>query len=120
MRTKLRGKLPLLFVVCALLVAIPVVAALADTVVNDVTVSTDSKTITKGKSTTVKYWIQVQGAGVDGQGGCNANDGTPAKVTITPPASSGISVNAGSTVNNPQSSVELSFSGCANSATDAN
>src|SRR5215211_729083 len=114
MRTKLRGKLPLLFVVCALLVAIPVVAALADTVVNDVTVSTDNKTITKGKSTTVKYWIQVQGAGIDGQGGCNASDSTPATVTIIAPPN--VSVNGGSSGQPAQ----LTFTGCANAATDAN
>src|SRR5215218_3374449 len=39
MRTKLRSKLPFLFVMCALLVAVPVVAALADNVVNDVSVT---------------------------------------------------------------------------------
>jgi hypothetical protein len=114
MRTKLRSKLPLLFVVCALLVAVPVVAAFADTVVNDVTVSTDNKTITKGKSTTVKYWIQVQGAGLDGQGGCNASDSTPATVTIIPGPS--VSVNGGSSGQPAQ----LTFTGCANAATDAN
>src|SRR5215217_3322889 len=40
MRTRLmRGKISLLFVMCALLVAVPVVAALADNVVNDVSVT---------------------------------------------------------------------------------
>jgi hypothetical protein len=93
MRTMLRSKVTLLFMALGMLLAVPSVAyadLLADDI-NDVTVSAGSKTIVAGDSTTVGYRIQVQGGGggvtpFDGQGGCNAADGSAANVTIiTPP-----------------------------------
>src|SRR5215208_3181172 len=107
MRTKLRSKLPLLFVVCALLIAVPVVAAFADDIVNDVVVSSNSKTITKGKTTTVNYWIEQQGG--DGQtgGACNGSDGSPLTITVPPSVPAGVTVSGGSPTPN-----QLQFSAC--------
>jgi hypothetical protein len=105
MRTKLRSRIALLFVAVAALVAVPVAAALADEIVNDVVASSDSKTITKGKNTTVKYWIVQQGG--DGQtgGACNASDGSPVTLTINKPAA--VTVSGAS-----PSSNQLQFSAC--------
>ena len=116
MRTRLTSRLSLLFVACAIFIAVPVVAAFADNVVNDVTVSTDSKTITKGKSTTVKYWVVAtpnsqDGNPTTGSGNCNAADGAPLTMRITAP--SGVTVDGGSSKN-------LTFTGCATSGTEAN
>jgi hypothetical protein len=78
MRTTLRGKITLLFMACAMVLAIPAVA-LADNVKNDV-VAEGNGTITAGGSTTVNYYIQPTG------GTCDAADGSSAKVTINAPA----------------------------------
>jgi len=59
--------------------------ALADTIQDDLlsnehgtrTISTDGNT---AGSTTVGYFVQQQGAGADGQSGCNASDGSAANV----------------------------------------
>jgi len=116
MRTWLRGKLPLLFVVCAVLLAVPVVAAFADDVVNDVVASSNSKTITKGKSTVVKYWIQpvnnnTDGNPTNGAGQCNAADGAGLTLRINAPT--GVTVDGGSSKN-------LTFNGCSTDANGAN
>jgi len=61
--------------------------ALADNVKDDVASSTGQggqRTITGGGSTTVKYWIQENGAG--GLKDCDAADGTPVTVGIGAPA----------------------------------
>jgi hypothetical protein len=97
MRTKLRSKISLLFMTCALLIAIPAVAALADNVQNDV-VAGGNDTITAGGSTTVNYKIAANNG--DGQTGCNAADASPATVTINAPA--GVTATPGS----------LSFTSC--------
>src|SRR5215213_7088347 len=91
MRTRLRSKLPLLFVVCAVLLAIPAVAAFADNVQNDV-VAGGNDTFTEGGSTTVNYRIAANNG--DGQTGCNAVDGSAATVTINAPA--GVTATPGS------------------------
>src|SRR5687768_1670380 len=83
MRTKLRSKVTLLFVMCAVFIAVPVVAALADNVQNDVGGS-GITTITAGGSTVVNYRITANSG--DGQAGCNAADSSPATVTISKPA----------------------------------
>jgi hypothetical protein len=68
---------------CAVFIAVPVVAALADNVQNDVGGS-GITTITAGGSTTVNYRITANNG--DGQTGCNAADSSPATVTINKPA----------------------------------
>jgi hypothetical protein len=59
--------------------------ALGDQVRNNV-VAGGTDTITVGGSTTIEYRITVEGAGIDGQGGCNASDSSPATVTLSVPA----------------------------------
>ena len=78
--------------------------ALADVITNNVVESTASDTVTivAGGSTTVTYEVQVQGAGADGQGGCNASDGSPLTLTISAP--SGVTVTP---------ATPLSFTQCA-------
>src|SRR5215203_4529504 len=82
MRTWLRGKITLLFLTCAVLLAIPAIA-LADNFVNDVTAG-GSDTITTGGSTTINYKINATGG--DNQLGCNASDGSSATVNLSVPA----------------------------------
>ncbi|HEX5016229.1 MAG TPA: thrombospondin type 3 repeat-containing protein [Actinomycetes bacterium] len=60
-------------------------AAWADQVENNV-VAGGNDTTHVGIATVVDYYIQVEGQGIDGEGGCNATTTTPATVTIiTPP-----------------------------------
>src|SRR5215211_8256034 len=82
MRTWLRGKMTLLFIVCAALIAIPAIV-LADNVKNDV-VAGGNDTTTVGTPTTVKYEIQQTGSG--GIGGCDATTASPVTVNINAPA----------------------------------
>lgn len=85
MRTKLRSKLILLFMMCAMLLAIPAVAY-ADYVVDDV-VAGGNDTITAGGSTTINYKILNQNTRAgDPQNNCNVSDGTAATVTLNVPA----------------------------------
>lgn len=58
--------------------------AFADNVQNDVETPNEIITITAGSSTTVNYLIKANNG--DGQNGCNAEDNTPATVTINVPA----------------------------------
>jgi hypothetical protein len=78
MRTYLRGKVTLLFIVCAVLLAIPAIA-LADNIRNDV-VAGGTDTIVSGGSTTISYYIQDTG------NTCDAADGSKATVNISVPA----------------------------------
>jgi hypothetical protein len=96
MRTWLRGKMTLLFIVCAALIAIPAIA-LADNVKNDV-VAGGNDTTTVGTPTTVKYEIQQTGSG--SLGGCDATVASPVTVNINAPA--GVTASPSS----------LSFSSC--------
>src|SRR5215208_4779906 len=96
MRTWLRGKMTLLFIVCAALIAIPAIA-LADNVKNDV-VAGGNDTTTVGTPTTVKYEIQQTGSGM--LGGCDATVASPVTVNINAPA--GVTASPSS----------LSFSSC--------
>jgi hypothetical protein len=84
MRTFLRGKVTLLFMVLGLLLAIPAVA-LADNVVNDVAVDTNGDKIVTveagGSAAQVGY--KVVATGGDSQPSCNVTDGSSAKVTFT-------------------------------------
>jgi len=96
MRTKLRSKVTLLFMTCALLLAIPAIV-LADNVKNDV-VAGGNDTTTVGTPTTVNYEIQQTGSG--GLGGCDATTTSPVTVNINAPA--GVTASPSS----------LSFSSC--------
>src|SRR5829696_7496775 len=82
MRTWLRSKLTLLFMTCAVLLAVPAIA-LADNVENDV-VAAGNDTIVAGGSTTINYQIKATGTG--GMPGCDASDGSAVTVTINKPA----------------------------------
>ena len=67
-----------------LAVALPL-AVLADTVHNDVVID-GTDTITSGGSTTIYYWITAEPVNKDGQGGCNAADGSAATLAVGAPA----------------------------------
>jgi hypothetical protein len=58
--------------------------ALADNVQDDISVGSVGKTIEVGGSASNSYWI-VANSG-DAQSGCNASDGSPARVNINAPA----------------------------------
>ena len=58
--------------------------ALADNVQDDIAVASEGKTIAVGGSASNSYWITANSG--DGQTGCNASDGTPARVNINAPA----------------------------------
>jgi hypothetical protein len=83
MRTKLRSRITLLFIVCALLIAIPAVAAIADNVQNDV-IAGGNYTITTASSTTINYRITANSG--DGEAGCNATPASPATLNINAPS----------------------------------
>jgi hypothetical protein len=82
MRTMLRGKVTLLFMMLGLLLAVPAVA-LADIIhdqVNNIdTNANETVNLVEGNTTTVKYWIErvnpAGGSGGDGDGGCNVDNG---------------------------------------------
>jgi hypothetical protein len=82
--------------VIVLALALPL-SALADNVVNNVTVG-GNDTFTAPGSTIVAYEINANSG--DGHGGCNASDGSPATVTLSVPA--GVTA----------STTSLSFSTC--------
>jgi hypothetical protein len=86
MRTKLRSKVTLLFMTCAVLLAIPTIA-LADIVadsINDVSTNVGSRTIVAGDSTSVGYRIQNTNSNnsPDPQNSCNPADGSPANLAF--------------------------------------
>ena len=79
MKLKFANALSLALIVAMLFTSV----ALADNVVNDVTIG-GTDTFTLPGSTTIGYKVNANGG--DGQSGCNASDGTPVSVTInTPP-----------------------------------
>src|SRR5215217_6520332 len=87
MRTKLRGKISLLFMTCAVLLAIPAIV-LADNIVDDLEGAATTKTITAGDSFTNNYWV-VANSSAGTPSGCDVgvvNDGTTATFTINTPA----------------------------------
>jgi hypothetical protein len=85
MRTWLRGKISLLFVVCAALLAIPVVA-LADDVSNNLDPSVDAVaedmplTVGGANGTTQLYIVERNG---DGKNGCNLTGSTTASFSVS-------------------------------------
>ena len=84
MRTKLRSKVTLLFMTCAVLLAIPAIA-LADNIQNDV-VAGGTDTITTSSSTTINYEVKNTSSGGRGFRDCDASDGSAVTVTINKPA----------------------------------
>src|SRR5215210_3581365 len=76
MRTKLRSKFPLLFVTLALMIAVPAIAAFADSLTDDLqTAAQTQQSITQNDETgvTVKYWVADTG-----QAGCDVSASSPA------------------------------------------
>jgi hypothetical protein len=73
MRTKLRGKFTLLFLTIAVLIAVPAVAVIADTINSDIVgVSGNNSGPYKAGDATgpsVDYWIAQQGSGCEATGG---------------------------------------------------
>ena len=112
MRTKLRSKATLLFMVCAVLVAIPAIA-LADVFDNNldpasdnITAARENVSVEAGKSTDVG--IRVVPSGSDGDAGCNFDAGNEqVKVSVTSADTSKVTV----------SPTELTFKGCDDPAT---
>jgi hypothetical protein len=82
MRTKLRGKISLLFVVCAVFVAIPAVAALADVVQTNDVVAGNNATKAPGGTGTASVYLDTTDP-ADTVNGCNATGSTPATITLT-------------------------------------
>jgi hypothetical protein len=87
MRTKLRSKVTLLFVMCAVLIAVPAVAAIADQLRDELTTATPTATITQndpnGFVNTYHLDDTGQGPNVDGQ--CDVNAANPATFQINTP-----------------------------------
>jgi hypothetical protein len=81
MRTKLRSKVTLLFMTCALLIAVPAVAAIADSIDADIVgVSSNNSGPYKAGSATpvsVDYWISASGSN-----GCDATGGAGMSFTL--------------------------------------
>ena len=78
MRTKLRSKISLLFMMCAVLIAIPAIA-LADDLRNNLDTTFDANfevlTMQTGSAAqNVNIVLQAQGS--DGEGGCNIGNAT--------------------------------------------
>jgi MBG domain/Bacterial Ig-like domain len=85
MRTKLRSKVTLLIMTCALLLAVPAIAALADTLIisNSVTVN-QNVTKTPGDTGTANVTLNVTNGTPDGDtNGCNANGSNPVTATLS-------------------------------------
>jgi hypothetical protein len=103
MRTKLRSKVTLLFMTCAVVLAIPAIA-LADNLQDTVTGGSPSKTIATGTANawTNDYWVQATGSG---PAGCDIG-AAPAKFKLNVPPG----VTADTT--------DLSFAACGTSTTN--
>jgi hypothetical protein len=83
MRTKLRTKTTLLVVMCALLIAVPAVAAIADNVqVNDVGAGANA-TKTPGESGTASVRIVANSAPSGDRANCNVSSKSPATVSLS-------------------------------------
>jgi hypothetical protein len=83
MRTKLRTKTTLLVVMCALLIAVPAVAAIADNVqVNDVAAGANA-TKTPGESGTASVRIVANSAPSGDRANCNVSSSSPATVSLS-------------------------------------
>ena len=81
--------------------------AFGDNVFNDIAVTSSTKTVNQGSSTTVKYYVIHNSSG--GLQGCDPADGSTATVTISVPAGSNI-------IANPSA---FTFAACDNTTTTA-
>ena len=84
MRTKLRGKFTLLFLTIAVLLAVPAVVALADTlfITNELAVNSDA-TKNPGDTGTARVYVKVTNGTPDGDtNGCNVRPGNPLTVEL--------------------------------------
>src|SRR5215208_2998517 len=85
MRTRLRSKVTLLFMTCALLLAIPAIA-LADDVANNLDTSIDATvettSVNTGSTKNVGYLVQPRNA-PDPENGCNLQGSETLKVNVT-------------------------------------
>jgi hypothetical protein len=83
MRTRLRSKTTLLFMTCAVILALPAMA-LADTLqINNTLVVGSNVSKDPGQSGTGKVWLDPSDNSTDPQNGCNATDPAPVTVTFT-------------------------------------
>src|SRR5215213_5033265 len=78
--TMVRSKVALLFLTLAVLIAIPAIAAFADTLQDSLVGSQQQQTITQNNETgvTVKYWINSTGGD-----GCDVSSSSPAKFSFS-------------------------------------
>ncbi len=85
MRTKLRGKVTLLSIMCAVLIAIPAIAALADTLtVSNALVVNTNTTKNPGDTGTANVWLETtNGTPANDPNGCNASTAAGQAVTVT-------------------------------------
>ena len=87
MRTKLRGKVTLLFMTLGLLLAIPA-WALADTITanpDPATIVVVENNVNKapGETGTAKVWLTVDDNSTDPVNGCNADSNNPVSITLS-------------------------------------
>jgi hypothetical protein len=115
MRTFLRSKVRLLFMTCAVLLAIPAVA-LADNLQDSIEVGAQKKTIGTGNGNTWtnKYWVQATGSGTSGCDIATTSEAVTFKLNV--PAGVTASSPDGT---NPDGSPKLVFNACGNSSTNA-
>jgi hypothetical protein len=85
MRTKLRSKVTLLFMTIAVLLAVPAVAALADTLtVSNTLITNTNATKAPGDTGTANVWLEpTNGTPAGDQNGCNASTAAGQAVTVT-------------------------------------
>src|SRR5215203_2766332 len=88
MRTILRSKVTLLFLTIAVLLAIPAIAAIADTITADpdpATIAVVENNVNKapGGTGTAKVWLAVDDNTTDPVNGCNANSSNPVAITLS-------------------------------------
>jgi hypothetical protein len=83
MRTRLRSKTTLLFMTCAVILALPAMA-LADTLqINNTLVVGSNVSKDPGQSGTGKVWLDPSDNSTDPQNGCNATNPAPVTVSFT-------------------------------------
>ncbi len=87
MRTKLRSKITLLFMTCAVLLAIPAIA-LADTITADpdpanVVVVENNVNKVPGATGSAKVWLTVDDNSTDPVNGCNANSTNLVSISLS-------------------------------------
>src|SRR5688572_9590547 len=81
MRTYLRGKITLLFITCAVVLAIPAIA-LADNITNDITATAEVMALQVGATSGYTTTLSVIPQNGDGKNGCNLTGGTSAPFSV--------------------------------------